>query len=104
MTGKRIPLDILPMAATLVGCLPVEAHVARRPLSDDQFGLLQGTLDMLILQTRRQGPAHGHQIAITIERTSNDILQVDHGSLYPALHRLLKRGWITGTLSTRRLP
>ena len=76
--------------------------MARRPLSDDQFGLLQGTLDMLILQTRRQGPAHGHPI--TIERTSNDILQVDHGSLYPALHRLLKRGWITGTLSTRRLP
>ena len=71
--------------------------MARPPLSDDQLGLLQGTLDMLILQTLRQGPAHGHQIAITIERTSNDVLQVDHGSLYPALHRLLKRGWISGT-------
>ncbi|MXZ71146.1 MAG: PadR family transcriptional regulator [Acidobacteria bacterium] len=52
---------------------------------------------MLILQTLRQGPAHGHQIAITIEQASNDALKVDHGSLYPALHRLLKRGWITGT-------
>ena len=71
--------------------------MARSPLSDDQLGLLQGTLDMLILQTLRQGPAHGHQIAITIEQTSNDVLQVDHGSLYPALHRLLKRGWISGT-------
>ena len=71
--------------------------MARPPLSDDQLGLLQGTLDMLILQTLRQGPAHGHQIAVTIERTSDDVLQVDHGSLYPALHRLLKRGWIIGT-------
>lgn len=71
--------------------------MARPPLSDDQLGLLQGTLDMLILQTLRQGPAHGHQIAITIEQASNDALKVDHGSLYPALHRLLKRGWITGT-------
>ncbi len=71
--------------------------MARPPLSDDQLGLLQGTLDMLILRTLRQGPAHGHQIAITIEQASNDVLRVDHGSLYPALHRLLKRGWITGT-------
>ena len=71
--------------------------MARPPLSDDQLGLLQGTLDMLILRTLRQGPAHGHQIAITIEQASNDVLKVDHGSLYPALHRLLKRGWITGT-------
>lgn len=71
--------------------------MARPPLNDDQLGLLQGTLDMLILRTLRQGPAHGHQIAITIEQASNDVLRVDHGSLYPALHRLLKRGWITGT-------
>lgn len=71
--------------------------MARPPLSDDQLGLLQGTLDMLILRTLRPGPAHGHQIAITIEQASNDALRVDHGSLYPALHRLLKRGWITGT-------
>lgn len=59
-----------------------------------QLGLLQGTLDMLILRTLRPGPAHGHQIATTIERTSDDVLQIDHGSLYPALHRLLRRGWI----------
>ena len=58
---------------------------------------MPGTLDMLILRTLRPGRAHGHQIATTIERVSDDVLQVDHGSLYPALHRLLKRGWITAS-------
>jgi len=57
--------------------------------------LLQGTLDLLILRTLRTGPAHGHSIAKTIERGSDDVLQVEQGSLYPALHRLIKRGWIT---------
>ena len=61
---------------------------------DDRVELLQGTLDLLILQTLRPGPAHGHAIAKTIERSSEDVLQVEQGSLYPALHRLLKRGWI----------
>lgn len=57
--------------------------------------LLQGTLDLLVLQTLRRGPAHGHAIAKSIEQTSGDVLQVEQGSLYPALHRLIKRGWIT---------
>jgi PadR family transcriptional regulator PadR len=57
--------------------------------------LLQGTLDLLILQTLRAGPAHGHAIAKTIERGSEDVLQVEQGSLYPALHRLIKRRWIS---------
>ena len=57
--------------------------------------LLQGTLDLLILRTLRLGPTHGHAIAKAIERGSDDVLQVEEGSLYPALHRLLKRGWIT---------
>ena len=61
---------------------------------DDRIELLQGTLDLLILQTLQPGPAHGHAIAKSIERSSDDILQVEQGSLYPALHRLLKRGWI----------
>ena len=56
--------------------------------------MLQGTLDMLILQTLLSGPAHGHTIAHSIERSSQDILQVEHGSLYPALYRLEDRGWI----------
>jgi PadR family transcriptional regulator PadR len=57
--------------------------------------LLQGTLDLLILRTLRLGPTHGHAITKSIERGSDDVLQVEQGSLYPALHRLLKRGWIT---------
>ena len=56
--------------------------------------LLQGTLDLLILRTLRLGPSHGHSIAKAIEMRSEDVLQVEQGSLYPALHRLLKRGWI----------
>jgi transcriptional regulator len=56
--------------------------------------LLQGTLDLLILRTLLPGPAHGHAVAKSIERTSSDVLQVEQGSLYPALHRLIKRGWI----------
>ena len=57
--------------------------------------LLQGTLDLLILRTLLFGPVHGHAIAKTIERTSDEVLLVEQGSLYPALHRLLKRDLIT---------
>jgi PadR family transcriptional regulator PadR len=62
--------------------------------------LLQGTLDMLILQTLVLGPAHGHTIAHIIERRSEEVLQVEHGSLYPALHRLENRGWIASFWGT----
>jgi DNA-binding PadR family transcriptional regulator len=60
--------------------------------------ILQGTLDVLILQTLAIGPAHGHTIAHVIERRSEDVLQVEHGSLYPALHRLEERGRDCGIL------
>jgi PadR family transcriptional regulator, regulatory protein PadR len=60
----------------------------------EKTGLLQGTLDMLILRTLLFGPAHGHQIAKHIQRTTEDVLQVEHGSLYPALHRMERKGWI----------
>src|SRR5438874_842230 len=59
--------------------------------------LLRGTLDLLILRTLLVGPAHGHAIAKTIQRTSEDLLQVETGSLYPALHRLEARGWIAAS-------
>ena len=62
--------------------------------------LLQGTLDLLILRTLRPGPAHGHTIAKTIERGSDDVLQIEQGSLYPALHRLHRRGWIDFEVGT----
>jgi transcriptional regulator len=58
---------------------------------------LQGTLDMLILRTLLFGPAHGHQIAKHIQQTTVDVLQVEHGSLYPALHRMERKGWIAST-------
>ncbi len=62
--------------------------------------MLQGTLDMLVLRTLVLGPAHGHTIAHAIERGSEDVLQVEHGSLYPALHRLEDRGWIASFWGT----
>jgi PadR family transcriptional regulator, regulatory protein PadR len=61
----------------------------------ERIELLQGTLDLLILRTLLLGPTHGHAIAKAIEFNSDDVLQVEQGSLYPALHRLIKRGWIS---------
>ena len=61
----------------------------------ERIELLQGTLDLLILRTLRLCPARGHAIAKAIEFRSEDVLQVEQGSLYPALHRLIKRGWIS---------
>ncbi len=62
---------------------------------DAQLALLQGTLDMLILRTLQWGPQHGHGIGQSIRVQSDDLLKVETGSLYPALHRLVKRGWLT---------
>jgi PadR family transcriptional regulator PadR len=61
-----------------------------------KMDLLQGTLDMMILRTLAAGPANGYEIAKGIGRVSDEVLKVDHGSLYPALHRLEKNGQITG--------
>jgi len=66
----------------------------------DRVELLQGTLDLLILRTLLFGPRHGHAIAKHIQRTSEDLLQVETGSLYPALHRLQAQGWIEGSWGT----
>ena len=68
--------------------------MGRKKAIDERGEMLQGTLDMLILRTVLLAPAHGHTIAHAIESTSEDVLQVEHGSLYPALHRLERKGWI----------
>jgi PadR family transcriptional regulator PadR len=65
-----------------------------RPPDQERLELLQGTLDMLILRTLQWGPQHGHGIGQAIRRQSDDLLKVETGSLYPALHRLVKRGWL----------
>ena len=69
--------------------------MGKRRAEATQTEMLQGTLDMLILQTLALGAAHGHTIAHVIERRSEDVLLVEHGSLYPALQRLLKAGFVT---------
>src|SRR5215468_6623726 len=63
----------------------------------ERLDLLQGTLDLLILRTLKAGPNHGHAIAKHIQQTSEDLLQVETGSLYPALHRLEAKGWISAS-------
>jgi transcriptional regulator len=65
-----------------------------------QGELLQGTLDLLVLKTLAIGAAHGHTIAHAIAHRSEEVLQVEHGSLYPALHRLEDRGWISSFWGT----
>lgn len=67
---------------------------------EQHASLLQGTLDMLILRTLLYGPSHGRQIGKHIQRTTNDYLQMQHGSLYPALHRLERKGWVSSKWET----
>lgn len=74
--------------------------MSKRDKPPIQSEMLQGTLDMLVLRTLILGPAHGHTIAHAIEHGSEDVLQVEHGSLYPALHRLEDRGWIASFWGT----
>jgi len=75
-------------------------RMARKSRTDARGDMLQGTLDMLILKTLLSGPAHGHTIANVIEKGSDEILQVEHGSLYPALHRLENLGLIAAFWGT----
>lgn len=71
--------------------------MAKRARYQNRIELLQGTLDLLVLQTLQWGPQHGYGIAQAIQSGSSDVLQVDTGSLYPALHRLEKQKWIAAT-------
>jgi PadR family transcriptional regulator PadR len=90
-TGKQravSPLDILPEAG-------IRSPRMSTREQKERVELLQGTLDLLILRTLLLGPMHGHAIAKAIEYRSDEVLQVEQGSLYPALHRLIKRRWIS---------
>jgi PadR family transcriptional regulator, regulatory protein PadR len=119
--GWRFPIDCLPRGfsgrdSDLLECcaskrvrnaLAVDhlweyktTYMAKRGAPPLQADLLQGTLDLLILQTLVLGAAHGHTIAHVIEHRSDAVLQVEHGSLYPALHRLEDRGWIASFWGT----
>jgi transcriptional regulator len=84
-------VERLPSTATDYGSVST-VNMTQEPSA--RIGILQGTLEMLILRILRFGPAHGHQIAKHIQRTTDDVLQVEHGSLYPALHRLERKGWL----------
>jgi PadR family transcriptional regulator PadR len=72
----------------VVDCLLPMAKTRLKP------DLLQGTLDLLILRTLQWGPQHGHGIGVALRASSDEVLNVDHGSLYPALHRLERQGWV----------
>ncbi len=72
----------------VVDCLPPMAKTREKP------ELLQGTLDLLILRILQWGPQHGHGVGVALRASSDDVLSIDHGSLYPALHRLEEEGWI----------
>lgn len=93
--------EVLPIAIRVVYkrlCIAIRVEedanvISKRPPEAGE--ILQGTLDMLVLRTLLMGPAHGHTIAQVIEHTSENALEVEQGSLYPALHRLEDRGWLS---------
>src|SRR5579871_473463 len=89
-----------PLCATLWEGRRVPTSMAKREKYQNRIELIQGTLDMLILQTLRWAPQHGYGISQAIRMGSGDILQVETGSLYPALHRLEKQGWIKSEWKT----
>ena len=94
-------LDLVPLDHLVVAAIFAYAPaMPRRSSASLDADLLQGTLDLLVLQTLQTGPAHGHTIAHVIEHRSDALLQVQHGSLYPALHRLEDRGWVASFWGT----
>ena len=85
----------------MVESLPFRGRISTMTRDREKTELLRGTLDMLILRTLLIGPAHGHQIAKHIRRSTDDVLQVEHGSLYPALHRLERKEWLSSKWENR---
>jgi transcriptional regulator len=96
--GRDATLSLAPLEHLPVCC--ASYLMTRKTNPNSRGDMLQGTLDILVLKTLISAPAHGHTIAHLIESRSEDILQVEHGSLYPALHRLEDRGWIASFWGT----
>jgi transcriptional regulator len=94
---QRLKIHLAPLDILLVRLLPMRRKAI---LSNAEGDMLPGTLDMMILRTLILAPAHGHSIAHVIERSSDEVLQVEHGSLYPALHRLEDQGLIAAFWGT----
>jgi PadR family transcriptional regulator, regulatory protein PadR len=97
MLGLRLPFIGLEecLLKTTAGCGRLSAkEMPRRTQYQDRIELMQGTLDMLVLRTLQWGPQHGHGIGQAIRASSEEALQIEHGSLYPALHRLEQKGWL----------
>jgi transcriptional regulator len=94
-TAKNICKDFDGRKSSLLGRLSTMAQ------QRNKIELLRGTLDMLILRTLQVGPAHGHQIAKHIQHSTDHLLQIEHGSLYPALHRLERKGWLVSKWDSR---
>ena len=104
--ASKIPAEemLLALDQSIVECLPSSSIGGRistmTKKAAQRANVLQGTLDMLILRTLLYGPAHGHEIGKHIQRTTNDFLQMQHGSLYPALHRLERKEWVVSKWET----
>jgi PadR family transcriptional regulator PadR len=96
----RIKWSLFITMIVYLGATPIDNLLVRRSKGSENGDMMQGTLDMLILRTLILGPAHGHTIAHEIETTSGDVLQVEHGSLYPALHRLEDQGLVASFWGT----
>src|SRR5688572_20592237 len=92
-----VPLVVDVRPPWVVDCL---LAMAKKDRYQNRIELVQGTLDMLILRTLQWSPQHGHGIGVAIRAGSEDVLQVEHGSLYPALHRLEKQRWIASEWKT----
>jgi transcriptional regulator len=88
---ESVPLVCLLLTPDIIGFILLTSDIMKR---DSKLDLLQGTLDLLILRTLQTGPLHGWAISERIQQISQDVLQVNQGSLYPALHRLEHQGWI----------
>src|SRR5262245_63037636 len=90
MTNNKLPLQ----SSACSSIFPLVNLGGLRTMAQSKQNLIQGTLAMLILRSLSRGPLHGYEIALRIQQSSEDVLKVEEGSLYPALYRLEEQGWV----------